>query len=144
MERQLEGLDETAIAAIDDELPPRSMALDGLSFQVARRRAEFGTKIGHRRRRAQCPSRPARGNAEPLGPRVGTLAIRLSNLNRREEAVAASQEAVDIYRRLARTRADAFSRSGSTCARRINGDDAFLEETSKRLETWCVPLAASI
>src|SRR5262249_13835511 len=32
----------------------------------------------------------------------------LSNLGRHEEAVAASQEAVDIYRRLAQTRPDAF------------------------------------
>src|SRR5262249_19648768 len=34
--------------------------------------------------------------------------IRLSNLGRREEALAASQEAVDIRRRLAQTRPDAF------------------------------------
>src|SRR6201993_2792457 len=39
---------------------------------------------------------------------VGTLGNRLSNLGRREEALAASQEAVDIYRRLAQTRPDAF------------------------------------
>jgi tetratricopeptide (TPR) repeat protein len=32
----------------------------------------------------------------------------LSNLGRREEALAASQEAVDIHRRLAQTRPDAF------------------------------------
>ena len=43
-----------------------------------------------------------------LAARVGTLGIRLSNLGRREEALAASQEAVDIYRRLAQTRPDAF------------------------------------
>ena len=32
----------------------------------------------------------------------------LSNLGRREEALAASQEAVEIYRRLAAARPDAF------------------------------------
>ena len=34
--------------------------------------------------------------------------MRLSDLGRREEALAATQEAVDIYRRLAQTRPDAF------------------------------------
>jgi hypothetical protein len=36
-----------------------------------------------------------------LAARVGTLGVRLSNLGRREEALAASQEAVDLHRRLA-------------------------------------------
>jgi tetratricopeptide (TPR) repeat protein len=39
---------------------------------------------------------------------LSNLGIRLSNLGRREEALAASQEAVDIYRRLAQTGPDAF------------------------------------
>src|SRR5262249_49364659 len=43
-----------------------------------------------------------------LAARAGTLGIRLSNLGRREEALAASQEAVAIRRRLAETRPDAF------------------------------------
>ncbi len=36
------------------------------------------------------------------------LGIRLSDLGRREEALAATQEAVDIYRQLAAARPDAF------------------------------------
>ena len=36
------------------------------------------------------------------------LGMMLSNLGRREEALAATQEAVDIRRRLAQTRPDAF------------------------------------
>src|SRR5262249_60366487 len=39
---------------------------------------------------------------------LNNLGIRLSNLGRREDALAASQEAVDIRRRLAQTRPDAF------------------------------------
>jgi tetratricopeptide (TPR) repeat protein len=42
-----------------------------------------------------------RGEPECLG-------IHLFDLGRREEALAATQEAVDIYRRLAQTRLDAF------------------------------------
>jgi hypothetical protein len=50
--------------------------------------------------RRQCP--------EVLATSLNNLGRDLSNLGRREEALAASQEAVDIYRRLAQTRPDAF------------------------------------
>ena len=43
-----------------------------------------------------------------LAARIDTLGIRLSDLGRREEALAATQEAVDIHRRLAQSRPDAF------------------------------------
>ena len=43
-----------------------------------------------------------------LAARLGILGNRLSNLGRREEALAASNEAVTIYRRLAETHPDAF------------------------------------
>ena len=43
-----------------------------------------------------------------VAARVGWLGMRLSNLGRREEALAANQEAVDIRRRLAQTRPDVF------------------------------------
>jgi hypothetical protein len=39
---------------------------------------------------------------------LNNLGAMLSNLGRREEALAATQEAVDIRRRLAQTRPDAF------------------------------------
>jgi len=39
---------------------------------------------------------------------INNLGGDLSNLGRREEALAAAQEAVDIRRRLAQTRPDAF------------------------------------
>jgi hypothetical protein len=39
---------------------------------------------------------------------LNNLANRLRGLNRREEALAAAQEATDIYRRLAADRPDAF------------------------------------
>src|SRR5262249_6427608 len=43
-----------------------------------------------------------------LAARIGTVGLRLSHLGRREEALAANQEAVDIQRRLAQTRPDVF------------------------------------
>ncbi|HWN52788.1 MAG TPA: tetratricopeptide repeat protein, partial [Xanthobacteraceae bacterium] len=43
-----------------------------------------------------------------LAMSLNNIGVHLGNLGRREEALAASQEAVDIYRRLAQTRPDAF------------------------------------
>ena len=43
-----------------------------------------------------------------LAMSLNNLANRLRGLNRREEALAAAQEATDIYRRLAADRPDAF------------------------------------
>jgi tetratricopeptide (TPR) repeat protein len=71
-----------------------------------------------------------------LAARVGTLGIRLSNLGRREEALAASQEAVDIRRRLAQTRPDAFLPDLATS---LNNSGAMLSNLGRREEA----LAAS-
>ena len=43
-----------------------------------------------------------------LAMSLNNLGMGFSDLGRREEALAAAQEAVDIYRRLAQTRPDAF------------------------------------
>jgi tetratricopeptide (TPR) repeat protein len=60
----------------------------------------------------------------------------LSNLGRREEALAASQEAVDITRRLAQTRPDAFL---PDLAGSLNNSGAMLSNLGRREEA----LAAS-
>jgi tetratricopeptide (TPR) repeat protein len=60
----------------------------------------------------------------------------LSNLGRREEALAASQEAVDIRRRLAQTRPDAFL---PDLAMSLNNSGAMLSNLGRREEA----LAAS-
>src|SRR5208337_2837056 len=44
-----------------------------------------------------------------LAMSLNTLAVRLSALGRREEALTAAQEAADLYRGLARARAEAFT-----------------------------------
>jgi hypothetical protein len=109
MEAQLDALDETALAAIDDELPLRSMALDDLSFRVQKRRVESARKsVAANAEAADIPPEWREGILNRFATSVGRLGIRLSNLGRREEALAATQEAVDIYRRLAQARPDAF------------------------------------
>jgi hypothetical protein len=42
---------------------------------------------------------------------LNTLATRLSELGRREEALKAAEEAADLYRALAATRPEAFTRN---------------------------------
>jgi tetratricopeptide (TPR) repeat protein len=122
LEAQVNSLDESVLAAIDDELPPRSLALMDLSLSIAIRRAELARNV------SAAIAAPRSGwlralfnkiggwfafnvRAERLGhlaSRVDKVGMRLSDLGWREEALAASQEAFDIYRRLAQTRPDAF------------------------------------
>jgi tetratricopeptide (TPR) repeat protein len=110
LDQLVETLDDKALAAIDGALPPQSLTLMNLSLRVAGRRTHLAREL----------VATADGASEDVAPhdqqeilnhvaaRLDTLGIRLSNLGRREEALAASQEAVDIYRRLAQTRPDAF------------------------------------
>jgi tetratricopeptide (TPR) repeat protein len=108
LESQLELLDESALAAIEDELPPRSMALDHLSLQVAARRADSARKAVTAAGAAAGATPDVRDAlAKHLALRLGTFTVRLSNLGRHQAALAASQEAVDILRQLAQTRPDA-------------------------------------
>jgi tetratricopeptide (TPR) repeat protein len=100
LKAQLDRLDEPALAAIDAALPMHSLTLMELSLAVAAIRVDLARKLGSAADAAEVLNH--------LASRVGTLGIRLSNLGRREEALAASQEAVDIRRRLAQTRPDAF------------------------------------
>jgi tetratricopeptide (TPR) repeat protein len=108
LEAQLESLDEPALSVIDEQLPLQSLTLMELSLSVAARRAELARKLDAA---AAAPADIPPGMREEilnhLAAQVSTVGIRLSNLGRREEALAASQEAVDIYRRLAQTRPDA-------------------------------------
>jgi len=105
--RQIEAFDEETLAALDDALPLRSLNLMELSLRVAERRADLARSIAAN---AESEAAPELREAilSHLAARAGTLGIRLSALGRREEAQAASLEAVDIYRGLAETRPDVF------------------------------------
>jgi tetratricopeptide (TPR) repeat protein len=141
LEAQLGGLDESALAAIDEELPEQSLTFLELSLSVARRQVDLARKLaaataaadaglhGHHlsrlaarlgtlgirlfnrgRREAPLIAYPeVDGNRlAQLAVRLDILCIRLSNLGRHEEALASSQEAVEIYRRLAQTQSTAL------------------------------------
>jgi hypothetical protein len=109
LETQLGDLDEPALTALDDELPLQSLTLMELSLAVARRRVDVARNLDAAAAAATDVAPDTREQIlDHLAARVGTLGIRLSSLGRREEELAASQEAVDIYRRLAQTRPDAF------------------------------------
>src|SRR5262252_5370326 len=73
--------------------------------------AESGTNLARAKAFKLAPETvPERHEAilSNLAVRVTTLGVELSNLGRREEALVALQEAVDIYRRLAQSCSDAF------------------------------------
>jgi tetratricopeptide (TPR) repeat protein len=108
-----------------------------LSLRVAERRGDLARKMdAAANAAAQVPLALRENILEHLAARVGTLGIRLSNLGRREEALAASQEAVDIRRRLAQTRPDAFL---PDLAASLNNSGAMLSNLGRREEA----LAAS-
>ncbi|HRE87094.1 MAG TPA: toll/interleukin-1 receptor domain-containing protein [Accumulibacter sp.] len=109
VDRQVDALDDESLAAIDTELPIQSLSLMDLSLHVAERRAWLA------RQRLAAVDALEDGAADQretilsqLAASAGTLGVRLSALGRREEALAASQEAEDLYRRLAHDRPDAF------------------------------------
>jgi tetratricopeptide (TPR) repeat protein len=137
LEAQLNSLDETALAAIDAELPLQSLTLMELSLSVAVLRADLARKLGAAADAAADVPADVRENVlNHLASRVGTLGIRLSNLGRREEALAASQEAVAIYRRLAERSPDAFL---PDLASSLNNISVYLSNLGRREEA----LAAS-
>jgi len=93
---------------MDAALPQRILTLMELSLHIAERRAELARQLhAANEARADAPSDVRDFILNDLTARIETLGIRLSNLGRREQALAASQEAVDIHRRLAETRSDA-------------------------------------
>jgi tetratricopeptide (TPR) repeat protein len=106
LDRQVDTLDEQSLDAIDAALPIHSLSLMDVSLRVALRRAHLA-----RQRLATeevDASDPDMGRLNHLAACIRTLSLRLFAVGRREEALAASQEAVELYRRLAQTRPDAF------------------------------------
>ena len=94
----LEATADPELAAdIDASLPKRTVALRELG-EVATRQA-----LQHARSEPPSPERDGR-----LAQLLNNQSNRLSDLGRREDALAAIEEAVDVYRELARARPDAF------------------------------------
>jgi tetratricopeptide (TPR) repeat protein len=109
LEKHLAEFDRGTLFAVDDALPLRSLGLMEFSLHVAIRRADVVREI--------CTVTDAMTGAPQGGKEVilshlaaslDSLANRLSKFGQREEAVGASQEAVNIFRRLATAKPDAF------------------------------------
>jgi tetratricopeptide (TPR) repeat protein len=106
LEGQVASLDESALAAINDALPMHSLKLMELSLRVAERLVQLARPLVAAVDAGSDSLEEQR--AAILAAPVGTLGNRLFDLGRGEEALAATKEAVDIYRGLADTRPDAF------------------------------------
>jgi hypothetical protein len=97
---EAEAADLDVLKQVANQLPPSSLALAELA-------AELYQGITDRLRpRAQAESDAFNPD---LATSLNNLANRLSDLGRREEALAAAQEAADLYRALAAQRPDAFN-----------------------------------
>ena len=108
LQSHLMDLDREALTAIDDALPLQSLALMDVSLAVAERLANLMremTRVLDSRTDGNDKERDV--VLSEFAAHASTLGVRLSSLGRREEALAATQEAVDIYRRLVDARPDA-------------------------------------
>jgi tetratricopeptide (TPR) repeat protein len=128
LERLVEALDDEALTAINEALPIQSVTLMELSLGVAERRAELARALVAAIE-LDATDEQCEALVSHLAARVDTLGARLSILGRREEGLAASQEAVYIRRRLAQTRPDAFK---PDLARSLNNLSVTLSNLGRR------------
>lgn len=99
---QVDALDDESLGAIDTELPIQSLSLMDLSLHVAERRNSWvRERLVAVDSLEDCAADQRETILSRLAASAGTLGIRLAKLGRREEARAATQEAVDHFRRLA-------------------------------------------
>ncbi|HWX62296.1 tetratricopeptide repeat protein [Bradyrhizobium sp.] len=125
-------MDLDALIEITDELPLQTVALRELAADLA---LQVVNQL--RGRFAELTGADADGRREGiLAKSLLRLGTRLSDLGRREEALAAGQEAVDIIRRLAHSRPDEFL---SDLARSLNNLGGLLSYLGRHEEA----LAAS-
>ena len=130
LDHHIGGFDEEALDSLDAALPLQSLALMDVSLRVAARRLELAQNLeSAAAAAADVPPELREQILNHLAARAGTLGIRFSNLGRREDALAASQEAVDIRRRLAELRPDAFLPDLATS---LNNTGAMLSNLGRR------------
>jgi tetratricopeptide (TPR) repeat protein len=109
LEQRLSGLGEETLAGINGMLPAQSLTLMELSLSIAMLLVE-----GARQRSviiaaaSDITASVHEASLSRLADGLDTMCARLTDVGRREEALAASHEAVPIYRRLAETRPDSF------------------------------------
>ena len=134
LELQVPGLDPLVIDAIAAALPGRSLTLMPLSLRVAERLAE-SARIMVAAAEAAADTQPHHHDEtlSHLAARVRNLGIRLSDLGRHEEALAATQEALDIYRRFAQARPDAFLPDLAASLTNLSNQVSYLGRREKAL-----------
>ncbi|HQK00655.1 MAG TPA: tetratricopeptide repeat protein [Verrucomicrobiota bacterium] len=96
----LANRDFALLAALDDSMPRATTALRHVAARVT------GARLRHLKDNPPADPDPA-WHAE-LARLAGNLGVRLSEAGRRSEALAPAQEAVELYRALARQNPDAF------------------------------------
>ncbi|WP_158817323.1 tetratricopeptide repeat protein [Methylocapsa sp. S129] len=115
--RWLESLAETsnadigALMQIADALPIKTLALRELAVRLTRRiTAALRTAVAARKARNSAADRKALlPLSDLLAKSLNNFGDRLSGLGRREDALAATREAVDLYRRLVAESSEAFA-----------------------------------
>jgi hypothetical protein len=122
VERRVADLDANALSAVDGALPTRSVSVLDLSMKIAVRRVKLAREALAADDGAEADVNRA---TNQLARSLNNLGVRLAGLGRGEEALAASQEAVARYRRLADVRPDDFlpdlARSLSNLGSQLSG-----------------------
>jgi tetratricopeptide (TPR) repeat protein len=108
LEALVDTLPEPALAAINFALPPRYVPWMEFSLRVAERYATVGRSWKRAAESADLDPDERFSQLRKAAAGMGMLAVRLSNLGRLEEALAASGETVEINRVLAKERPAAF------------------------------------
>jgi len=109
LQAEIPSMGEDALLAIVQAVPGRSVLLDDVALQAAARHADtVRSRTNAMHRRPDALSDDDAGALRRLAASVGTLGIRLGYVDRREDVLAASEEAVRVYRELAASRPDAF------------------------------------
>jgi tetratricopeptide (TPR) repeat protein len=109
LKAHVDELGEETLAAISNELPLHSLALMDVSLRIATQLADHArdnSSVTGEASEVAPDVREAR--LDRLAATLDNLGLRLTDVGRHEEALAASQEAAGIYRRLAETRPDDF------------------------------------
>ncbi len=122
IEAALDAFDFDAVRALDLALPSMHLQLLELAHAVSSRHAGFAkAMVRSLEKRTMAPE----AETDVLDFAAGALnqfGIRLSAIGKREEALMASQELADIYRRLAEARPDAFLPNLAGSLNNLGGD----------------------
>jgi len=113
------------LAEILDEFPPRSdLMLNPLAVVLTDQIAEWGRSLAEADPAAWLPA---------LASSLNNLSVRLANAGRRDEALAAIEEAVGVYRSLAEANPSAYLPHLATSLNNLSVD---LGDCGRRNEAW--------